>query len=116
MLAAEIDIRKCFTTYVSFLHKKVMAPVLEVLRQVIAFIKESTWAHYFHLCTFVTHGTLERASPFHWIEARNIKEVHSKLVALTGFLSVSEATASLRTINEDLKQTRRPHKSKFLVH
>jgi hypothetical protein len=32
-----------------------MAPVLEVLRQVIAFLKESTWAHYVHLCTFVTY-------------------------------------------------------------
>ena len=100
MLAAEIDIRKCFTTYVSFLRKKSYGPPdLEVLRQVIAFIKESTWAHCVHLCTFVTHRTLERASPFHRIEAGNIKEVHSRLVAFTGFLSVSVATVSIRTIN-----------------
>jgi hypothetical protein len=68
-----------------------MAPVLEVLLQVIAFIKESTWAHYVHLCTFVTYRTLERASPFHWIETRKIKEALSRLISFTDFLSVSEA-------------------------
>jgi hypothetical protein len=82
-----------------------MAPVLEVLRQVIAFLKESTWAHYVHLCTFVTYRTLQSASPFHWIEARKIKKVHSRLVSFTGFLFVSEATASIRTIDEDMKHT-----------
>jgi hypothetical protein len=50
------------------------------------------------------------------IEARKIKEVPSRLVSFTRFLAVSDAIASIRTINEDFQHRRRPNKWKFLIY